>query len=93
MTPPPKQEATWQEKNTLTSSGTYKKVYKINMKPHTNITNEITGAYYEEKKAPLLNIIFVTLAVIVTCLVLADLIVGAENVTNTLADLVVKVRN
>lgn len=58
------------------------------MKKHTNITNEITGAYYEEKKTPVLDIFCYALAGIVAGLVTADIAFGAEQVTYWIANLV-----
>lgn len=62
--------------------------------------NEITGAYYEDDSHPLISFFFATLAVLFTLaflttliFIIAGWIVGAENVTNTLADLVVNIRN
>ncbi len=50
--------------------------------------NEITGAYYEEKKTPVLNIFLYALAGIVAGLVTADIAFGAESMTEVYANAV-----
>lgn len=49
--------------------------------------NEITGAYYEEK-TDWTTIAVVTIGTIVTLLILADVVFGAEAVTNFIAGLI-----
>lgn len=55
-------------------------------------TNEITGAYYEEK-TDWLTILFGTLAVTVVTLVLLDFIFGAETMTEVYAEGVMFIRS
>ncbi len=42
--PPPKADDTW-----LSKKNDISHLITNTMEPHTNLTNEITGAYYEEK--------------------------------------------
>lgn len=49
--------------------------------------NEITGAYYEER-TDWTTIAVVTIGTIVTLLIIADVVFGAEEVTNFIADLI-----
>ncbi len=65
--------------------------YELNpMKKHTNIDNEITGAYYKKPfdSKPYFYTALVIAGVIVGVLLLADTLFGAETVTNVLADLI-----
>jgi hypothetical protein len=58
------------------------------MKKHTNIDNEITGAYYEEEHNFWKSTTFWTILIITLLFIAADYIFGAETVTNVLADLI-----
>ena len=69
------------------------------MKKHTNLPNEITGEYYEEEPSILaltITVIVVGTLMIIAAVILvaiADTILGAETVTNFIADLLGSLMN
>ncbi len=69
------------------SSGTFSQTFKLKLMPkHTNLPNEIDGSYYEEK-TDWTTIAVVTIGTIVTLLIIADVVFGAEAVTYWIAGL------
>lgn len=54
---------------------------------YTNFDNEIDGSYYEAK-TDWTTITVVTIGTIVTLLIIADIVFGAEEVTNFIAGLI-----